>query len=373
MSKADKDILTTADTAKLLGVSIRTAQLLIEGGSIPSWKTPGGHRRVYRSDVMGVIDRQDRAADTPSSSIIVVICLRDQMDEYRRVFSQVGEFAIEIFDDVLAALIAVGSLKPYAIIADANTPGLDRTPLLQSLAANPALVHSRIYAVGDSAALPARVVRVATPVEVRDALHQALSDQQSPPFDISELPFPVALNERQRLIALERSGLIDSAPEDAFDRLTWLAAESLRAPIALMTLLTPTRQWFKSRIGLDLPETPRSWAFCNHTIVQRQVFSVEDLSSDPRFAENPAVAGESGFRFYAGAPVVDEDGFAIGSLCVIDVNARQLDDRDARILQTLAALASDEIRLRRLDRDMRHMPRSQERGSVVTEETIRKF
>lgn len=71
-------------------------------------------------------------------------------------------------------------------------------------------------------------------------------------------------------------------PEEAFDRLTWLASRTLDAPIALLTLLTPTRQWFKSRIGLDTPETPRSWAFCNHTILQKAVFSVENLPSDPR-------------------------------------------------------------------------------------------
>lgn len=356
MTKTEKEILTTADTAKLLGVSIRTAQLLIEGGSIASWKTPGGHRRVYRSDVMALIEGQDRAPAPRPSAFILVICPSGRTSAYHQAFAPLREYAVEIFDDVLAALVAVGSRRPHVIIADAEEPGVDHASLLRSLAANPANAGSRIFAVGrdaELATLPSRVVRVDTPENAADAIHQSLQEEAGSPLEAGDLPFPIALNERQRLIALERAGLLDTAPEEAFDRLTWLAAESLQAPIALMTLLTPTRQWFKSRVGLDLTETPRSWAFCNHTIAERQVFTVEDLASDPRFADNPAVTGEPGFRFYAGAPVVDDDGFVVGSLCVIDYKVRQLDERGAQIIQALAALASDEVRLRMLDREAR--------------------
>ncbi|WP_159717511.1 GAF domain-containing protein, partial [Geminicoccus flavidas] len=142
---------------------------------------------------------------------------------------------------------------------------------------------------------------------------------------------------------------------------TWLAAQTLDAPVSLLTLLTPTRQWFKSRFGLDLPETPRSWAFCNYTILQRGVFSVEDLAGDPRFADNPAVAGEPGFRFYAGAPVLDGAGFAVGSLCVIDCRPRVLQEREAQTLLALAGLASAEIRLRATERQLREALRRAER------------
>jgi len=124
-------------------------------------------------------------------------------------------------------------------------------------------------------------------------------------------------------------------------------------PIALLTLLTPTRQWFKSRHGLDMVETPRSWAFCNHTILQKGVLVAEDLAADERFATNPAVAGGPGFRFYAGCPVVDPDGFAVGSLCVIDTRPRTLDDTQKQVLANFAALASNEIKLRATDRQLR--------------------
>jgi GAF domain-containing protein len=116
----------------------------------------------------------------------------------------------------------------------------------------------------------------------------------------------------------------------------------------LVTLLTSTHQNFKSRHGLQIDQTPRSWAFGNYTILQRDVFSVSDLAGDSRFASNPAVMSDPHFRFYAGASVVDADGFALGSLCVIDYEPRTLDTVQEKILRILAKVASDEIRLRAL-------------------------
>jgi GAF domain-containing protein len=165
--------------------------------------------------------------------------------------------------------------------------------------------------------------------------------------------FPVAANEGQRLAALERSGLVGTQPEEAFDRLIWLASHSLASPVALMTVLTPTRQWFKSRRGLDLTETPRSWAFCNYTLLQRDVMVVEDLALDERFTANPAVMGAPHLRFYAGAPVLDPDGFGVGSICVLDYKPRRLDSDGRKTLRALAGIASDQLRLRATDRQLR--------------------
>ncbi len=190
----------------------------------------------------------------------------------------------------------------------------------------------------------------ALPEAIEGAIRGAV--ERTTPFETPP-SFPFPDNESQRLLALERSGLVDTPPEDSFDRLTWLAARSLDAPVALLTMLTPTRQWFKSHYGLDMAETPRGWAFCNHTILQKDIMVAEDLATDQRFAENPAVLGELGFRFYAGCPVVDPDGFTLGSLCVIDTRPRTLDDTQKQILANLAALASDEIKLRVTDRQLR--------------------
>lgn len=365
MGKTGKDILTTADTARLLGVSIRTAQLLIEGGSVPSWKTPGGHRRVYRADIMALIEKRAQAEALPSATVIVVAPM-ERLALYDRLFADVAECTAEVFDDVHDALFAIGSARPYAILVDIDETDPERLALLNSVASNPSLGHTRLLAVAASArALPDRVLRLDAPDQAPAAIRASLADAGEFIVAQDDLPFPIALNESQRLVALERSGLLDTAPEEAFDRLTWLAARNLDAPIALLTLLTPTRQWFKSRFGLDLPETPRSWAFCNHTILQKGVFSVEDLARDPRFAKNPAVQGQPLFRFYAGAPVMDNEGFTVGSLCVIDYKPRKLDEHEAQTLMALAALASDEVRLRAIDRQLRETLRRVERQAPV--------
>ncbi len=241
MNLMEDNVLTTTQVAKMLGISVRTAQLLIEGGTLTSWKTPGGHRRVFRSEVQALMARERPALPQDTAS---------------------------------ATLPAVDAAGAY----------------------------------------------------------------------------PVAADESRRLLAVERSGLVDTAPETAFDRITWLAAQTLSAPVALMTILTPTRQWFKSRQGLDMTESPRSWAFCNHTVLQRQVFVVNDLSTHLSFASNPAVAGAPHFRFYAGAPVLDPEGYALGSICVMDYAPRTLDATQTQTLEALAAFASSEIRLAQTDR-----------------------
>ena len=361
-----KDILTTADTAKLLGVSIRTAQLLIEGGSVPSWKTPGGHRRVYRTDIEALIEGRGSEKPLPSATVIVVAAT-ERLEDYRRKFEPVAECGVQGFDDLHAALFAIASDRPHAVVIDVADGDPARIAFLQRLAVNSSLGHSRICAVGAGRQASHvegsnRVDFFDLPEEAIAAIRQSLADAGEPVLSIAGTAFPIALNEGQRLVALERAGLLDTAPEEAFDRLTWLAAQTLDAPIALITMLTPTRQWFKSRVGLTLPETPRSWAFCNYTIMQKDVFMVEDLANDARFSENPAVAGEPGFRFYAGSPILDSEGFPIGSLCVIDYTCRTMSERDEQVLSSLAALASAEVRLRATERELREAVRKTPRA-----------
>jgi excisionase family DNA binding protein len=361
----EKDILTTAQTAKLLGVSVRTAQLLIEGGSVPSWKTPGGHRRVYRTDIEALIEGGGCGTHAASATVIVITA-RNRIRFYEGLFAAVPECETEIYEDLHAALFAIGSARPHAIVVDLADGDAERSGLLQSLVANPSLGHSRILTVaasgqpGRSGGLN-RMIAIESPEQAVAAIRRSLTDTEQTALLSGALPFPVALNESQRLVALERSGLLGTVPEETFDRLTWLASQTLKAPISLLTLLTPTQQWFKSRLGLDLPETPRSWAFCNYTILQKGVFSVSDLAKDPRFASNPAVAGDPGFRFYAGVPVLDNEGFPVGSLCVIDYKQRVLEEREAQALAALAALASSEVRLRATERQLREALRREER------------
>lgn len=158
--------------------------------------------------------------------------------------------------------------------------------------------------------------------------------------------YPTPPNEARRLAALSAAGLLDTPAEQVFDRLAWLATHATECPMALLTLLSAQRQWFKSRVGMHERETPRAQAFCNHTIMQENLFVVEDAHADPRFADNPLVTGAPHIRFYAGFPLRDADGLALGALCVLDSEPRRLRERELRALRELAAIATDEIRRR---------------------------
>lgn len=156
---------------------------------------------------------------------------------------------------------------------------------------------------------------------------------------------PAALpeGEEQRLEALRLLALLDSEPEERFDRLARLAAGLLEAPISLLTLVDRDRQWFKSRIGLQLVETSRDASFCAHAILAEEPMVVADALHDDRFADSPLVAGPPHVRFYAGCPLTLPDGHALGTLCVLDTRPRQLTPEQRRLLRDLADLVEEEL------------------------------
>ncbi|RZA30413.1 MAG: GAF domain-containing protein [Lysobacteraceae bacterium] len=228
----DDPILTTREAAHMLGVAVSTAQLWMESGALPAWKTPGGHRRVRLSAV-------------------------------RQLQAQHG-----------------------AATAQAE---------------------------GDGAAMA---------------------------------PVTAAPQDAQGFDAPASHALLDTAPEEIFDRLVRLAAQVTDCPMALVTVLAGERQWFKARIGLDLRETPRGWAFCNHALASGEEFVVGDAANDARFAANPLVTRAPHVRFYAGVPLEDAQGRRFGTLCVLDREPRRLRARELRALRELAAIASEEIKRR---------------------------
>jgi PAS domain S-box-containing protein len=154
------------------------------------------------------------------------------------------------------------------------------------------------------------------------------------------------LAETDRLVAVQSYEVLDSLPEAAFDSLTEQAAQLCETPIAVLTLVDETRQWFKSVHGLSLRETPREIAFCDHAIRGEDMFEVEDASRDATFRTNPLVTGEPHIRFYAGIPLINAAGAALGALAVIDHQPRRLTGAQAQALHLLADRALDQLELR---------------------------
>ena len=157
---------------------------------------------------------------------------------------------------------------------------------------------------------------------------------------------PVPTNEFTRLTWLRQVDILDTLEEQSYDDLTRIAAEICGTPIALVSLIDEARQWFKSHHGMAARETPREYAFCAHAIMSDQVFEVPDSHDDARFASNPLVTGPLDVRFYAGAPLMLRPGIRLGTLCVIDHEARHLTDDQREVLEALARQVVAQIELR---------------------------
>ncbi|WP_339781143.1 ATP-binding protein [uncultured Marinobacter sp.] len=157
---------------------------------------------------------------------------------------------------------------------------------------------------------------------------------------------PQHSNEEERLSALHHLALMDSPPEQRFDRITTIARALFDVPIALITLVDADRQWFKSSIGTDQTETPRCVSFCAHAVTADSALIVEDATLDDRFRDNPLVTGDMHIRFYAGYPIHAPGGQALGAVCVIDQKPRCFDDNERLLLEQLARMVDEEIQAR---------------------------
>jgi GAF domain-containing protein len=160
-------------------------------------------------------------------------------------------------------------------------------------------------------------------------------------------PAPMPTTDAARVAALEKYAILDTEPEQAFDDLTLLASHVCKTPIALISLVDEDRQWFKSKVGLSVSETPREIAFCSTAIQQSDVMIVPDTLLDDRFRNNPLVVSDPRIRFYAGAPLINEEGYALGTLCVVDRAPRELVPEQKEALQALSRLVLAQLEFRR--------------------------
>ncbi len=150
-------------------------------------------------------------------------------------------------------------------------------------------------------------------------------------------------NEKQRLQTLQDLKLLDTPPEERFDRVTRLAKQVFDTPIALVSLVDADRQWFKSRQGLDATETPRNISFCGHAILDDKILVINDAADDQRFCDNPLVCGDPNIRFYAGYPISAPDGSRIGTLCIIDRKPREVSSAQLLLLRELGRMVEEEL------------------------------
>lgn len=157
----------------------------------------------------------------------------------------------------------------------------------------------------------------------------------------------MTFDDARRLDALRDYRVLDTPVEESFDNLAALAAKIFGTPIALVSLVDQDRQWFKARVGLDLRETPREYAFCDHAIRGEGVMVVPDATRDPRFAHHPLVTGDPNIRFYGGVPLRTPDGMGLGTLCVLDRVPRTLSPHELMMLEALGRQVEIELEIRR--------------------------
>ena len=167
-------------------------------------------------------------------------------------------------------------------------------------------------------------------------------------------------NEFERLIRLKEFDILDTLEERAYDDLTHLAAQICDTPIALVSLIDEARQWFKSHHGLDARETPREYAFCGHAINQDDLFIIEDADNDERFKDNPLVTQQPFVKFYAGAPLILDNNIRIGTLCVIDHQARNINEAQMKSLEALARQVVSQLELRLKLKEMQNLDKAKD-------------
>lgn len=176
------------------------------------------------------------------------------------------------------------------------------------------------------------------------------------------MDYPIPAGEEQRLATLNNYEIMDSAPEICFDEITELAAEILQCPVSFIEFMDADRQWFKSKYGLtdDYVETPRDIAICATTICQSDLLTVNDLTEDDRFANNPLVSSAPNIRFYAGMPLISPDGAAVGTICAVDFEKREISQSQKEALRRLSRQVMAQLELRRALKDADKAVKSRE-------------
>ncbi len=264
-----------------------------------------------------------------------------QADDLRLLVAENGEKAIEL----------ARAECPTLVVLEQGLPGLDALEVCQAIRAQEGRYGKDVPIILVRAGEDPAAQQADTEAGITDWLLKPFSSEYARTrvrawvlrTACHWMRAPLPEDEVERIRALHRRDILDTEPEERFDRYTRIAAALFDVPIVLVSLVDTNRQWFKSRRGLDSSETPRDMAFCAHAILHDDVLQVSDALQDPRFADNPLVTGDPYVRFYAGAPLTLSDGSRPGTLCLIDHRARHLDEHQLGLLRDLSELVAREL------------------------------
>jgi CheY-like chemotaxis protein len=253
-----------------------------------------------------------------------------------------GQMVVALVAGQQPDLLVLGPASPELDVAGLihlvrNVLGMRDLPVVALVASEEDADALLEAGADDFLALPLRAA------SVRARLKSVLGrrDRWSAPEEVMRPRTPA--NEADRLADLRSTGVLDTPPEERFDRLTRKAAEHFGVPVSMVSLVDADRQWWKSHHGTDTTGTSRDVSFCGHAILQDDVFVVEDACLDARFADNPVVTGESKVRFYAGYPLKGPGGHNVGSFCVVDHKPRAFTEADAQVLKELGQEVEAEL------------------------------
>ncbi len=255
---------------------------------------------------------------------------------------------VMVEDDVQSILRIYAAKQPSLIILDKEIAGDGRLNACRA-----------IRGIADDHARDVPIIVVADREKIDEGIDAGVTDWLIEPFSQEYartrmrawllrstcrwLRARLPADEDKRQAALQKLDILDSDPDERFDRITRLAAATFDVPIALVSLVDGRRQWFKSCYGLAAGETSREMSFCAHAILNKEVMVVNDALVDPRFADNPFVTGEPRVRFYAGFPLSLSDGSRVGTLCVIDTRPRDFDATKVDLLKDFGTMVEREL------------------------------
>jgi hypothetical protein len=272
-----------------------------------------------------------------TSQTVLVVSADEAFSE--KIGAAAGDegLAIQRVATVQEAVSSCASALPPLIVVDGGLPLEGVAPLTGSSTAVPILV------IGGKGSSPTGNVEHIAASFSREYLRSRMRTWLMR-GKYASVPAAIPEGEANRMAALHSLRLLDTPPEERFDRLTRIASKLFNAPISLITLVDEDRQWFKSRVGLELGETPRHMSFCSHAVADDAPLIVHDALQDKRFAQNPLVVGSPRIRFYAGVPV-HVNAEPVGTLCLIDTKPRAPSADELQLLKDLASLVQSELDL----------------------------